>query len=179
MGRKESKAWDSIHSLCAAHHLQEQNLYKRARLLLSSYGSLCWSRLDRNESAKDPFTDEEALNTHLAFAYLKEFSDAESKRDFVTRIAKLMDVRLLQEIVNHALIRVKEFPVFGEIHFEILSKCYLSSVEYREDDILFAMDIERSRYYDRKKEAIMLFGIVFWTSAIQHYEELIKSARSA
>lgn len=179
MGRKESKAWDSIHSLCAAHHLEEQNLYKRARLLLSSCGSLCWSRPNGYEFAKDPFADKEALNTHLAFDYLRGFSETESKREFVTRVAKLMDVRLLQEIVNHALIRVREFPVFGKIHFEILSKCYLSSAGYREDDILFAMDIERSRYYDRKKEAIMLFGIAFWTSAIQHYEELIRSARSA
>ena len=179
MGRKESKAWDCIHSLCAANKMEEQNLYKRARLLLSSYSGLCWSRAAWDTLAKDPLSVEDAMCTHLAFQYLRDYSEDETKQEFITRVSNLMDVRVLQDIVNHTLMRVREFPVFGKIHFEILNKCYLSSIGYQEDDILFELDIERSRYYDRKKEAIMLFGIVFWASALPHYEELIKAVRSA
>ncbi len=179
MGRKESKAWDCIHSFCATNKMDEQNLYKRARLLLSSYGGLCWSRSAWDVLTKDPFSTEDALCAQLAFHYLRNYSEDETKQEFITRVSNLMDVRVLQEIVNHTLLRVREFPVFGKIHFEILNKCYFSSVGYQEDDILFDLDIERSRYYDRKKEAIMLFGIVFWTSALPHYEELIKTVRSA
>lgn len=175
MGRKESKAWDCIHSLCAAHQLEEQNLYKRARLLLSSYNSLCWSQPNEDMLSIDSLAVENALNLRLAFRYLREFPGTENKRDFAASVAKLLDLRVLQEIVNHTLLRVREFPVFGKVHFEILNKCYICSVEYHEDDILLALEIERSSYYDRKKEAIMLFGIVFWTTALQHYEELFKT----
>lgn len=131
MGRKESRAWDCIHSFCATNKMDEQNLYKRARLLLSSYGGLCWSRSAWDVLTKDPFSTEDALCTQLAFHYLRNYSEDETKQEFITRVSNLMDVRVLQEIVNHTLLRVREFPVFGKIHFEILNKCYLSSVGIR------------------------------------------------
>ncbi len=77
-------------------------------------------------------------------------------KEFITRVSNLMDVRVLQEIVNYTLLRVREFPVFGKLHFEILNRCYLSSVGYQEDDILFELEIERSMYYDRKKEILWI-----------------------
>lgn len=52
------------------------------------------------------------------------------------------------------------------MYFEILSKCYLSKFKYTESEMLELLNMERSRFYDRKKESIMLFGISLWGSAI-------------
>ncbi len=179
MGRKESKAWVCIHSICAAHHIDEENLCKRAKLLLSSFSNLYWSRVPGNRWGEKPMTYEDRIRLKEAFNYLKEFPATEEKQTFLIRITTYMDVGLLQEMVNHALLRVAEFPDFGKTHFDILSKCYLSSVDYQEDEILFELHLERSRYYDRKKEAVMLFGIAFWTVAIRNYEELLVPAHIA
>ena len=179
MGRKESKAWVCIHSICAANQINEENLYQRSKLLLSSFSSLYWSRVPGRQWGERPMTCEDRFRLKEAFNYLKEFPATEEKQNFLVRITTYMDVGLLQEMVNHALLRVAEFPDFGKIHFDILSKCYISAVDYQEDDILFNLHMERSRYYDRKKEAIMLFGIAFWTIAIPNYEELLAPVRIA
>lgn len=124
-------------------------------------------------------TCEDRFRLKEAFSYLKEFPATEEKQNFLMRITTYMDVGLLQEMVNHALLRVAEFPDFGSTHFDILSKCYVSTLAHPEDEILSVLHMERSRYYDRKKEAILLFGIAFWTIAIPNYEELLLPVRIA
>ena len=38
-----------------------------------------------------------------------------------------MDEELLQEMVNHSLLRVAEFPDFGKTHFDILGELLLTN----------------------------------------------------
>ena len=87
MGRKESKAWVCIHSICAAHHIDEENLCKRAKLLLSSFSNLYWSRVPGNRWGEKPMTYEDRIRLKEAFHYLKEFSATEEKQSFLTRIS--------------------------------------------------------------------------------------------
>ena len=39
------------------------------------------------------------------------------------------------------------------------------------------VDMERSTYYDRKKEAILLFGLSLWGTAIPKLKDFLESAR--
>jgi hypothetical protein len=59
------------------------------------------------------------------------------------------------ELVDTAMLKVRDFPYNGEVYFEILSKCYLNRFKYTETELLELLQLERSSYYDRKKEAIM------------------------
>ncbi len=47
----------------------------------------------------------------------------------------------------------------GEIYHQLLTMKYLSSYKYTENKILDILHMERSTYYRKKKEAIMLLGI--------------------
>ena len=53
-----------------------------------------------------------------------------------------------------------------KLYHEILSKSYLTAFRYTESELLEILSIERSTFYDRKKEAIMLLGIALWGYAI-------------
>ena len=54
MGRNNSEAWDTIHSMCDYDKINEKLLYERSKLVLSKYRKLCWqSRLDANDSIND------------------------------------------------------------------------------------------------------------------------------
>jgi hypothetical protein len=70
------------------------------------------------------------------------------------------------EIVNDTMVQVQEFPDHGNIYFEILSKCYLSKFKYSGADLLEIFNMERSCFYDRKKEAIMVFGLAMWGTVL-------------
>lgn len=71
--------------------------------------------------------------------------------------------------------RVREFPDYGKQYHEILSKGFIVRVKYTEAELLDALSMERSRYYDRKKEAIMVFGVVLWGTEIPRLEELFSN----
>ena len=78
---------------------------------------------------------------------------------------------------DNAMGRIREYPCRGDLYCEILSKCYLSRFKYKEAEMLEIMDMERSTYYDRKKEAVMLFGLSLWGNAIPMLKEFLATAR--
>ena len=43
--------------------------------------------------------------------------------------------------------------------------------------MLEILDMERSSYYDRKKEAILLFGLSLWGTAIPKLKDFLDNAR--
>ena len=49
--------------------------------------------------------------------------------------------------------------------------------KYRESEMLEVLNMERSTYYDRKKEAILLFGLSLWGTAIPKLKDFLESAR--
>ena len=67
---------------------------------------------------------------------------------------------------------------FGDQYFEILSKCYLTKWKYTESDMLDILNMERSRFYDRKKEAIYIFGLSLWGGAIPKLKTFLKENTS-
>lgn len=61
---------------------------------------------------------------------------------------------------------VDEYYNNGRLYYEILSKSYLTAFRYTESELLEILNLERSTFYDRKKEAVMLLGIALWGYAI-------------
>lgn len=70
-----------------------------------------------------------------------------------------------------------DYPDKGALYCEIISKAYLNRFKYRESEMLEVLNMERSTYYDRKKEAILLFGLSLWGTAIPKLKDFLESAR--
>ena len=101
-----------------------------------------------------------------ALIYLEEFAPEKEKEQFENRVKKLFETRWMIELVDSAMLKVYEFPENGKLYHEIISKCFLAKFRYTETELLELLRLERSRYYDRKKEAIMVFGLSLWTISI-------------
>ena len=69
------------------------------------------------------------------------------------------------DLIDKAMSKVYDYHN-GKLYHEILSKSYLTAFRYTESELLEIFGIERSTFYDRKKEAIMLLGIALWGYAI-------------
>ena len=60
-----------------------------------------------------------------------------------------------------SLSSLNEYPVNGNLYKNIIIECYLGKHKLTENEILQKLPaMDRSTYYDRKKEAILLFGII-------------------
>jgi hypothetical protein len=77
------------------------------------------------------------------------------------------------ELISKALIRVKDYPVYGNMYYEILDKQYISRFPLTEPEISEKLNIERSVFYDRKKEALYLFGICLFGYTLPEVHRLL------
>lgn len=166
MGRKNTGAWAAIRSMCALQEIDENEVYARAKMLLQIYRRVCWTTIGRTDCVADELVCYCGTELDGALLYLETFAPEKEKERFERRIRTLFETRWMIELVESAMISVKEFPDYGDLYFEILSKCYLTKFKYTESIMTKLLNIERSSYYDRKKEAIMVFGIALWGSTL-------------
>ena len=166
MCRRKSSAIQSIEALCASQNLEANILSAKAKLLLGAYRRVCWATLGSCTLDSDDGYYIRHDGPELALEYLRTYSPTETRAIFESKLKSLFDSRWVMELVDDAMMQVKEFPDMGDQYFEILSKCYLSSVKYSELDLLGILQMERSCFYDRKKEAVLTFGLAMWGTII-------------
>lgn len=98
-------------------------------------------------TAKDMESDEEVWRTILDLT--QEIGYKLKKNHLAARGIQLIDL---------AIERVRTFYKRGDLYAELLSKNYLTGVVYRVDEIIESLGLERSVYYNRRQEAVLLFG---------------------
>lgn len=163
MARQPSAAWKSIHALCISLDFDTTTIYKKAKTLLTSYQDSSWRISSSYNPAVQSALDAAWLNPDRSFLeYLIDFSDTTTTEQFKSTIRSFSDAYLLTEIFNSSFLKVKSYPRHGRLYYDILSKCFLSDFNLSEADLLLLLSMERSLFYARKKEAIILFGCVLW-----------------
>ena len=174
MSRKNTEAWSAIHSMCNMQNLDEASLYQKSKLLLNIYRRVCWTTIGRADYVAEEMCLYCGSDLDDALIYLEEFAPDVEKERFESKVKTLFETRWMIELVDTAMLRVKEFPYGGDQYFEILSKCYLTKWRYSESDMLDILNMERSRFYDRKKEAIYVFGLSLWGGAIPQLKTFLQ-----
>jgi hypothetical protein len=156
--------------MCTASKLDEKDLYDKAKLLLEIYRDVCWNTVDYVNDLREEFQEYDgdycSGDMDDALIYLENFAPDEGKERFEERIKGLFETKWMIEIVDAAMIKVKDCPVNGELYFSILSAYYLSKFSFTESEMLEEFGLERSSYYRRKKEAVTVFGLAVWGSSI-------------
>ncbi len=174
MSRRNTQAINSIQRICHIQRLAMDDVYARAKLLLSIYRDVCWSTAVRAEDLEDNLICYCSGELSDALVYLETFAPAEKKVQFEERVQSLFETRWMIELVDSAMLKVREFPHNGNLYFDIISRCYLDKFKYTESDLLELLSMERSTYYDRKKEAIYVFGISLWGDALPKMMKFIE-----
>lgn len=177
MGRKNSESWNTIHALCEAQELNEDLIYAKAKQLLTVYRRVCWSTVGRADAVHEDVCYYYGNDLDRALIYLETFAPEKEKQRFESKIRTLFETRWMMELMEQAMVRVKDFPDSGDQYFDILSNFYLSSTKFTESDMLDILNMERSRYYDRKKEAIMVFGIALWGTALPQMKVFLQEGK--
>lgn len=166
MSRKNTKTLNSIRRFCRIQNVDEKILYTRSKLILSAYRDICWSTAGRADQVREDLIRYCSSQLDDALIYLETFAADEARESFEERVETLFETRWMLELVEDAMGRVRNYPGNGELYYEILSKCYLTCFKYRESELLEVLSMERSTFYDKKKEAILVFGLSLWGSSI-------------
>ena len=64
--------------------------------------------------------------------------------------------------MDRVLESVKEFNPMGDLYHDILKLAYFDEKDMTDQDVMDELAMERSTYYRRKREAILLCGVLMW-----------------
>ena len=165
-----------IKMICISKKINQADIYKRAKRVLQIYRDICWDTAEYAEQIQMSLPYEYdycSWDLNSALMYLENFAPNEKRDRFAETIQSLFQVKWMVEIVDAAMVRVRDFPLDGELYSEILSMFYLSRFQYSEEEMLDQLEMERSTYYRRKKEAVTVFGLALWGGSIEKYRKVM------
>lgn len=169
MGRKDTKVVKSISRMYEQMNLDSSEILHKTKLLLGVYRDVVWATLhEADEVHEDIYYFGSELTD--ALVYLEEFAPDTEKAEFEAKVSSLFENKWMIDLIDKAMTRVYDYYNNGRLYHEILSKCYLTAFRYTESEILELLNLERSTFYDRKKEAILLLGISLWGYAIPMFK---------
>ena len=177
MSRNSTQVLNNIRMLCRIQKVSEKTLYERSRLILTIYRDVCWSTIGRADEVHEDLICTCGASLDDALIYLETFAPDEARERFEERIRSLFETKWIIELVDHAMGRIREYPCKGDLYCEIISKSYLSRFKYKEPELLEVLRMERSTYYDRKKEAILLFGLSLWGNSIPTLKKFLRETQ--
>jgi hypothetical protein len=165
-----------MNKMCGQMNLDREAVFHRAKLLLGVYRDVVWAALGgASEIREEGAARAEGFYGRKmapALGYLMEFEPLERKEDFEARVTNLFETVWLIELVEKAMLRVYDYPRGGRLYFEILAKSYLTALHYSETELLEIFCMERSVFYERRKEASLLLGISLWGFAIPELKKI-------
>lgn len=160
--RKESKTLEKIKRMYEEVNLNRHEVLHKTKLLLSIYRDVVWASVKRTYDFYESALSLYGQSLNHALTYLSEFAPTEDKKDFEAKVSNLFQTKWMVNLIDSAMIKINEYPENGHTYYEILSKCYLTPSKYKDSEIINEIHMERSVYYERKKEAMMLLGITLW-----------------
>ncbi len=165
MGRKDTIAAKSIQKMYAQLNLNQADIFSKTKLLLGVYRDVVWITLNESDRVNEELVYY-GSDLNSALVYLEAFAPDTEKQEFERRISTLFENKWMVDLIETAMMKIYNYHNNGKLYHEILSKSYLTAFRYTESELLELLNMERSSFYDRKREAILLLGVSLWGYAI-------------
>lgn len=162
----KGKMLRELERLYESHELPFLPTKLKAKAVLSIYRNVVWSV--KNTAQCLVCEQEVTYGSDLgeALSYLENFAPDRVLNDFEARVRHLFETKWLIDIIDSALIRLKEYPVHGQCYYTIIQYSYLSRNKHSNDEIMRKVALEKTSFYERKNEAIAIMGIALWGYAL-------------
>lgn len=172
MGRKDTVAAKTIQKMYDKLHLSQEDIFHKTKLLLRVYRDVVWITLNTSDCVHEDLAYY-GDDLDSALVYLEEFAPDIERQEFENRISALFENKWMIDLIDTAMRKIYDYHNNGKLYHEIISKSYLTAFRYSESELLEILNMERSTFYDRKKEAIMLLGVCLWGYAIPHFRGIL------
>lgn len=154
--------------MCMKRDMDEGIVLSQTKMLLKIYRGSGWFAAGQPEMLEENGGTACALQPGIleAINYLECLDPDQDEVSFEDHIEPLFETRWMYEIISMTMNKVRDFPTYGKTYHTILHDSFFSMMTYSEKEMLALLGMERSVFYDRKKEAIMTFAVALWNTAI-------------
>ena len=161
-----SQQLELITQLCKARRLDVEDTFVIAKKLLENFRSAIWMQGGLSDAAKSILMGEGTREVKQWYINLKKLTKEELKDEWInSAIFHIYRTDWILKAVDVVLEKVKEFYPSGEVYYNILAKAYFDEEDKKDLEVAEELALDRSTYYRRKKEAILLCGMLLWEEA--------------
>ena len=152
----------------------EKGLEKSRKAFASKLESLSKRYASVNEEYfEETFEEKKPIDVIL---FLENLDPSMNKTEFVRSVKEGTDKNWLIEMVEQAMTKVHKTPIEGDLYFDLLSKRYIIKSPYSEMEILEELSLSRARYYDKRWEALVMFGVCFWGGVLPNMKKTLMAS---
>ncbi|WP_010249561.1 hypothetical protein [Acetivibrio cellulolyticus] len=171
--RKESKVMRQCTLFYSDLNIDRSTVLHKTKLLLEIYRPVVWSTQNRFNQVSENAACYYSKNLEQALEYLENFAPEIERDKFNQKVYSFFETHWLISIIDSAMSKIFQYPDNGKLYHEILVKQYMTVIKYSEQEMLELLHMERSTYYDKKREAIDLFAICLWGYTIPAMKGII------
>ena len=160
--RATTKAMQYIELQTKHFDLDTKKLLAQTKAILMVYRHVVWSVQNRANLMRREIAGTYGMQLSTALIYLSDFAPMATRDEFEAKVSSLFHSKWLVELTDLSLQYVRDYPVYGDIYAQILQLRFMQETSRTDEEVSELLGLERSTYYDRKKEAILLMGISLW-----------------
>lgn len=172
-------AMQRIDGICRLYQIDKEGAYKQGKFILDSYRYLSWKTVRDAQYVREDLMSYCSSDMDQAMVYLLTFATDERRDFFESRIDVLFSSHMMGAMIDSAAAWVRDYPDNGKLYYDIICQSYLYRNGMKETDILEILNMERSTYYKRRKEAVTVFGVAIHDVIRNHKAELDENRREA
>lgn len=160
--RRESNMSKHCTLMYKSLRIERDSVLHKTKLLLKIYRPVVWTTARKADEVCESAEIYSGRKAHEALEYLANFAPETKQEEFMSEVDSLFETKWLVSLIEHAMDKIYSYPDNGKLYHEILNKQYFTVKKYTEHEILEQINLERSTFYCKKKEAIELFCICLW-----------------
>ena len=172
--RSTTKAMQFIKIQAQYFDLNSKQLYTQTKSLLNIYRNVVWSVKTRANNLEHEIAGTYGMQHKTALMYLSDFAPEKAKAEFEMTVSNLFQSQWLIKLIDLSLQYVCDYPIYGETYSQILRLRFMDETKRNDNTVSEILSLERSTYYERKKEAILLLGISLWGFVVPNTLETYK-----
>lgn len=134
--RKESSTVQKCKRQMATLGFDSQLAYHRVKLILKIYRDVVWVLSERVEELHEYAWELGDQDADTGLIYLQSFAPDMDLQEFEERVCCVMENRMLVDVIDRALLRLKRYPDRGELYYEILTKQFIHRFNSTEKELL-------------------------------------------
>ena len=153
------------------------NSYDKIKVILETYKEVNWGNLGEIDLSNiEVLSEYEDIYGDDRFAFLLNYVSKSDVMEFKRRARSAMQTKEMIALIEKSVTKVKDYPNNGELYYKILDLKYLNYFKYCEEEILEQINVDRSTYFRKKKEAMYLLGYTLFGLVIPNYIVRVKAA---
>jgi len=150
-----------------------KNILHNAKLALELYSSVSWAIKSSFDDIYNFAKEVGGGSIEKANLIFEIFLPEKDKEDVLESINKTEYTNLILNSIIGAVSQVKDYPKYGEDYYTILNDLYIKKNSLSGEKIAEKLNISKTTFYKRKREAIRLFSICLFGYQIPEFKGYI------